>query len=76
MDKAKTLLWSTEKSISEITYDLGFEHPSHFTKLFKNRTGVSPRQFRTQNYKIILSCVWPSMPAGLGCYKDTSKQTQ
>ncbi|SEJ40512.1 transcriptional regulator, AraC family [Dyadobacter koreensis] len=49
VDKAKTLLWSTENSISEIAYDLGFEHPSHFTKVFKNRTGFSPRDFRNQS---------------------------
>ncbi|MBT1706100.1 helix-turn-helix domain-containing protein [Chryseosolibacter indicus] len=47
VDKAKALLWSTENSISEIAYDLGFEHPSHFTKLFKNRTGMSPKEFRS-----------------------------
>lgn len=46
VDKAKALLWSTNKSISEIAYDLGFGHPSHFTKLFKARTGKSPRAFR------------------------------
>ncbi|MET3879827.1 AraC family transcriptional regulator [Chitinophaga sp. OAE865] len=49
IDKAKTLLWSTEKPISEIAYDLGFAHPSHFTKLFKNKTGLSPSHFRNQN---------------------------
>jgi len=48
VDKAKGLLWGTEKPVSEIAYDLGFEHPSHFTKLFKNKTGVSPREFRNQ----------------------------
>jgi AraC-like DNA-binding protein len=46
VDKAKGMLWGTERSISEIAYELGFEHPSHFTKLFKNKTGVSPREFR------------------------------
>jgi len=49
VDKAKAMLWSTENSISEIAYDLGFEHPSHFTKLFKSRVGMSPREFRNQN---------------------------
>ncbi|GGB02336.1 helix-turn-helix domain-containing protein [Puia dinghuensis] len=49
VDKAKALLWSTEKPISEIAYDLGFEHPSHFTKLFKNKTGLSPSAFRNSN---------------------------
>ncbi|HEY6901592.1 MAG TPA: AraC family transcriptional regulator [Puia sp.] len=46
IDKAKSLLWSTEKSISEIAYDLGFEYPSYFTKLFKSKIGVSPKEFR------------------------------
>lgn len=49
IDKAKSLLWSTDKSIREIAYELGFEHHSHFTKLFKNRTGLSPRDFRNQS---------------------------
>ena len=49
VDKAKSLLWGTENSISEIAYDLGFEHPSHFTKVFKSKTGFSPRDFRNQN---------------------------
>ncbi|TLV04125.1 helix-turn-helix domain-containing protein [Dyadobacter luticola] len=49
VDKAKSMLWSTEKSVSEIAYDLGFEHPSHFTKLFKNKTGTSPKEFRNLN---------------------------
>ncbi len=48
-DKAKSLLWSTSLSVSEIAYDLGFEHPSHFTKLFKSRTGVTPTEFRRQS---------------------------
>lgn len=46
VDKAKNLLMGTEKSISEIGYDLGFEHPSHFTRLFKNKTGRSPKDYR------------------------------
>jgi len=46
IDKAKSLLWSTNDSISEIAYGLGFEHPSHFTKLFKMKTGKSPSGYR------------------------------
>ncbi|MET0635332.1 MAG: helix-turn-helix domain-containing protein [Chitinophagaceae bacterium] len=49
IDKAKSLLWSTESSVSEIAYDLGFQHPSHFTKLFKNKTGHSPTGYRRLN---------------------------
>ena len=48
-DKAKTLLWGSEKSISEIAYELGFGHPSHFTRLFKSKTGKSPTEFRHLN---------------------------
>ncbi|MCF0072971.1 helix-turn-helix domain-containing protein [Dyadobacter sp. CY261] len=49
IDKAKDLLWSTQMPVSAIAYDLGFEHPSHFTKLFKNKTGYSPRAYRNLN---------------------------
>lgn len=48
-EKAKQLLWNTQRSISEIAFEMGFEHPSHFTKLFKSQTGQSPRQFRGKN---------------------------
>lgn len=46
VEKAKSLLWNTNKSISEIAYSLGFEYPSHFTRIFKSKTGKSPREFR------------------------------
>lgn len=47
--RAKDMLWGTNNPISSIAYDLGFEHPSHFTKLFKNRTGYSPKEYRNLN---------------------------
>jgi AraC family transcriptional regulator, transcriptional activator of pobA len=46
IEKAKTKLSTTELSISEIAYELGFEHPSSFTKLFKTKTNMSPLEFR------------------------------
>lgn len=46
IERAKSLLWGSEKSISEIAYELGFEHPSHFTKIFRTKTGKSPTAFR------------------------------
>ncbi|SEJ15795.1 Helix-turn-helix domain-containing protein [Dyadobacter sp. SG02] len=49
VDKAKSMLWGTGKNISEIAYDLGFEHPSHFTKVFKHKTGKTPSEFRQLN---------------------------
>ncbi len=49
VDKAKALLWSTQKNVSEIAYMLGFEHPSHFTRLFKSKTGYVPSDYRLLN---------------------------
>jgi len=43
---AKEKLSTTDLSVNEIAYDLGFEHPQSFSKLFKNKTNVSPLQFR------------------------------
>ncbi|WP_306420530.1 AraC family transcriptional regulator [uncultured Tenacibaculum sp.] len=44
--KAKELLSTSEFTVSEIAYYLGFEYPSSFTKLFKNKTTMSPLEFR------------------------------
>jgi AraC family transcriptional activator of pobA len=46
IEKAKEKLSTTNLSISEIAYELGFEHPQSFTKLFKIKTNISPLQFR------------------------------
>jgi AraC-like DNA-binding protein len=46
IDKAKEKLSTTELSISEIAYELGFEHPQSFSKLFKSKTRQSPLDFR------------------------------
>lgn len=46
IDKAKAQLSTTDLSVSEIAYGLGFEHPQSFSKLFKSKTNVSPLEFR------------------------------
>ncbi|HLT42116.1 MAG TPA: helix-turn-helix domain-containing protein, partial [Sphingobacteriaceae bacterium] len=46
IDKAKEKLSTTHLSVSEIAYDLGFEHPQSFSKLFKAKTNISPLEFR------------------------------
>jgi AraC family transcriptional regulator, transcriptional activator of pobA len=46
IDKAKEKLSTTELSVSEIAYKLGFEHSQSFNKLFKLKTNQSPLQFR------------------------------
>lgn len=44
--EAKRRLASTDTDISVIAYDLGFQYPQHFTRLFKRVTGKSPSVFR------------------------------
>jgi AraC-like DNA-binding protein len=46
IEKAKEILTTTQLSISEIAYQLGFEYPQSFNKLFKNKTNMSPLKFR------------------------------
>lgn len=46
IERAKEKLSTTELSVSEIAYELGFEHPQSFSKLFKTKTKVSPLEFR------------------------------
>jgi len=46
IEKAKEKLSTTNLSVSEIAYELGFEYPQSFSKLFKTKTNVSPLEFR------------------------------
>lgn len=46
IEKAKEKLSTTRLSVSEIAYELGFEHAQSFSKLFKNKTNFSPLEFR------------------------------
>tara|TARA_R110000868_G_scaffold121034_3_gene321141 strand:+ start:38811 stop:39737 length:927 start_codon:yes stop_codon:yes gene_type:complete len=46
IEKAKERLTTTQLSVSEIAYELGFEHPQSFSKLFKSKVKVSPLEFR------------------------------
>ncbi len=47
IEKAKEILSSSNLSIAEIAYRLGFEHPQSFNKLFKQKTNQSPVAFRS-----------------------------
>ncbi|WP_057939835.1 helix-turn-helix domain-containing protein [Algoriphagus resistens] len=46
IEKAKDILTTTQLSVSEVAYLLGFEYPQSFNKLFKNKTALSPLEFR------------------------------
>lgn len=49
IDQAKGRILDYTKSISEISYELGFKYPSHFTKIFKQKTGQTPNEYRMIN---------------------------
>ncbi|PTB90601.1 AraC family transcriptional regulator, partial [Marivirga lumbricoides] len=46
IEKAKEKLSTTKLTVSEIAYELGFEHSQSFSKLFKTKTNQSPLEFR------------------------------
>lgn len=46
IEKAKRLLLTTSLSINETAFQLGFEYPQYFSRLFKNKTGQTPAAFR------------------------------
>jgi AraC-like DNA-binding protein len=49
MEKAKQLLSATGIPVKEVAFQLSFESASHFSKLFKSKTGSSPAQYRDNN---------------------------
>jgi AraC family transcriptional activator of pobA len=46
IEKAKEKLSTSNLSVAEIAYQLGFEHPQSFSRLFKTKTNISPKEFR------------------------------
>lgn len=49
IEQAKNILLQTNKSVSEIAYSLGFEYPQYFSRLFKQKTGKTPIEYRSLN---------------------------
>lgn len=49
IDVARTRIFDTSKAVSEIAYELGFKYPQHFTRLFKQKTGYTPNEYRMLN---------------------------
>lgn len=48
IERAKNLLLGSDDSVSTIAYALGFEYPQYFSRLFKNKVGLTPTQYRNQ----------------------------
>jgi AraC-like DNA-binding protein len=49
IDVAKEKIFDTSKSVTQIAYDLGFKYPQHFSRLFKQRVGYTPNEYRMLN---------------------------
>lgn len=46
IDMAEQMLLGTEKTVSEISYELGFQYSQHFNRIFKKATGHTPNEYR------------------------------
>jgi AraC-like DNA-binding protein len=46
---AKNKTFDSTKTVNEIAYELGFKYPQHFTRLFKQRVGVTPNEYKNLN---------------------------
>ena len=49
IEEAKNILLNSNQSVSEIAFHLGFEYPQYFSRLFKQKTGKTPLEFRNLN---------------------------
>lgn len=49
IDIAKERMFDIEKSVGQIASDLGFKYPQHFTRLFKQKVGMAPSEYRNLN---------------------------
>ncbi len=49
IEEAKNVLLNTDHAVGEIAYTLGFEYPQYFSKLFKQKTGMTPVEYRNIN---------------------------
>ncbi|NBA85999.1 helix-turn-helix domain-containing protein [Emticicia sp. CRIBPO] len=49
IEVAKDKVFGTDKTVNEIAYELGFKYPQHFTRVFKQRVGYTPNEFKNLN---------------------------
>lgn len=49
IDVAKERIFDDSKSVTQIAYELGFKYPQHFIRVFKQRVGHTPSEYRTLN---------------------------
>lgn len=46
IDRAKELMAGSNKTVSQIAYELGFQYPQHLNRIFKKKTGLTPGEYR------------------------------
>jgi AraC-like DNA-binding protein len=51
--EARRLLLNTDKSVSEIGFELGYNEKSYFTRVFRKKTGVTPSEFREKSFAMV-----------------------
>lgn len=49
IEEAKNLLLSSDMTVGELAFSLGFEYPQYFSRLFKSKTGMTPLEYRNMN---------------------------
>ncbi|WP_221270985.1 helix-turn-helix domain-containing protein [Pedobacter sp. AK017] len=49
IDEAKDKIFDASKSINDIANELGFKYQQHFARLFKQKTGMIPNEYRSMN---------------------------
>jgi AraC family transcriptional regulator, transcriptional activator of pobA len=49
IEVAKEKIFDQSKSVSQIAFELGFKYPQHFTRLFKQKAGITPNEYRLLN---------------------------
>jgi AraC-like DNA-binding protein len=49
IEEAKERVFDLNKSVSQVAFELGFKYPQHFTRLFKQRVGQTPNEYRMLN---------------------------
>ncbi|GAA4450916.1 AraC family transcriptional regulator [Nibrella saemangeumensis] len=58
---AKTLLETTELPVNDVAYESGFENTSHFSRVFKERFGLSPLFYRKQHHTVLIPEPQPAL---------------
>ena len=49
IEVAKNKVFQSDKTVNEIAFEMGFKYPQHFTRLFKQRVGHTPNEYRNLN---------------------------